>query len=87
VTPAPTPRREDQPSSARRHDERDDTLAIDDDGHDPRFTLGLLLEVIEVIQRRGYDLDVTGRLCTELQLHLFHFLHGDTDAECQGGTA
>ena len=52
---------------------------VDDD---PRFTYGLLLEVVQVIERHGYPSVCGARDLVELQLVLFRFLYAPlTDAE------
>jgi hypothetical protein len=52
---------------------------------DPRFTKGLVLDVVKVLQDHGYTEPVTGAEVLELQLHLWYFLHGDKSSRCQGG--
>lgn len=42
---------------------------------DGRFTLGLLLDVAEVLEKHGYGA-LDGRGHVELQMHLFHLLCG-----------
>jgi hypothetical protein len=56
-----------------------------DDNNDPRFTRGLVLEVVKVLQAYGYDEPVTAGQVVELQLHLWYFLHGDPGSRCFGG--
>lgn len=52
---------------------------------DPRFNVHLLADVDRVLQDHGYDASNGGQLI-ELQLHLFHFLHGEDPAtRCLGG--
>jgi hypothetical protein len=51
---------------------------------DPRFTRGLVLDVVKTLQSHGYEPVTTGQL-VELQLHLWYFLHGDTSSRCMGG--
>ncbi|MFH8410706.1 hypothetical protein ACH4FX_38935 [Streptomyces sp. NPDC018019] len=43
-------------------------------GDDPRFTLGLVIDVAQVLQDHGYP-PVTGRDFVELQQALFGFLY------------
>jgi hypothetical protein len=53
---------------------------------DPRFTLGLALDVARVLGQHGYDgISTDGHAVMELQAHLFHFLHGRAGRECMGG--
>jgi hypothetical protein len=47
-----------------------------------RFTMGLVIEVAEVLEAHGYG-RCDGRQFVELQQHLFHFLHG-TSGGCNG---
>jgi hypothetical protein len=54
------------------------------EGSDPRFTRGLVLDVVKVLQDHDYE-PVTGGQVVELQLHLWYFLHGDKGSRCQGG--
>jgi len=49
-----------------------------------RFAVGLLIDVAKVLEAHGYG-PCDGRQLVELQLHLFHLLHGD-GGECTGGT-
>ena len=46
---------------------------------DPRFTFGLLIDVVRLIEAHGYP-SITGRDAIELQLALFRFLYGGSDA-------
>jgi hypothetical protein len=43
---------------------------------DPRFSLGLTLEVVAVLQRHGYPVEVTGDQLVALQAALFGYLYG-----------
>jgi hypothetical protein len=51
---------------------------------DPRFTKGLVLDVVKVLQEHGYEPVSAGQV-VELQLHVWFFLHGDASSRCQGG--
>ena len=57
-------------------------------GGDPRFTIGLTIDVAKVLAEHGYD-DVTRdhRAFVELEMHVFHFLHGRERGytQCHGG--
>ncbi|MEC3974592.1 hypothetical protein [Amycolatopsis sp. H20-H5] len=48
--------------------------------NDPRFTFGLLLDVADVLARRGYPM-VTGLDLVELRQTLFRFLYLADDTE------
>lgn len=50
---------------------------------DPRFTVGLALDVARVLERHGYEA-LNGGQVVELQSHLFLLLHGDPDGSCTG---
>lgn len=58
--------------------------AGDQPAGDPRFTLGLTLDVARVLEQHGYE-PCNGGQFVELQQHLFHFLHGDPASRCTGG--
>jgi len=51
------------------------------------ITMGLVIDIAELIEFYGYG-TLDGRELTELQQHLFHFLHGRArgDTHCTGGT-
>jgi hypothetical protein len=53
---------------------------------DPRFTVGLLVDVGRVIEAHGYD-RLNGGQLVELQQHVFHLLHGNPGGDCHGGVA
>jgi hypothetical protein len=55
-----------------------------DPAGDPRFTFGLVVDVSRVIEGHGYP-EFNGGQLIELQLHLFHLLHGDPANRCAGG--
>lgn len=44
--------------------------------HDPRFTMGLVLDIAEVLEDHGYP-KPSGRGYVDLQQHLFQVLYGD----------
>lgn len=48
---------------------------------DPRFTLGLALDVAKVLHEHGYPQITGGRDFVELQQALFGFLYGGPDEE------
>ncbi|WP_051110214.1 hypothetical protein [Saccharomonospora halophila] len=49
-------------------------------GNDPRFTLGLLLDVKQVLVQHGYPMDqATGPDHLALKQALFRFLYASTD--------
>jgi hypothetical protein len=50
---------------------------------DPRFTLGLILDVLKVLEAHGYE-RFDGPRFVELQQHLFCLLHGGPDDGCSG---
>jgi hypothetical protein len=52
---------------------------------DRMFTMGMVVEVAEVIEAQGYNV-LSDRELVELQQHLFHFLHGRGrgDDHCTG---
>ncbi|MEV1006150.1 hypothetical protein [Streptomyces sp. NPDC049881] len=43
---------------------------------DPRFTLGVALDIAEVLARHGYPQVESGRDLVDLQQAIFHFLYG-----------
>lgn len=47
---------------------------------DPRFTVGLLLDVGAALQAHGYPSVKNGRDLVELQQALFGFIYGDPDS-------
>lgn len=47
---------------------------------DPRFTLGLALDISEVLARHGYPKITNGRDLTQLQQALFQFLYAPESA-------
>lgn len=49
-----------------------------------RFTMGLVIDVVKVLEEHGYGPFEGGRPYVELQQHLLHFLHGRHDV-CSGG--
>ncbi|RKN36870.1 hypothetical protein [Streptomyces hoynatensis] len=51
-------------------------VAPSDGDDDPRFTLGLLYDVRQVIEAHGYPPVTSGRDLVELQLSLSRFLYG-----------
>jgi hypothetical protein len=53
--------------------ERAYPLPADDD---PRFTIGLTIDVAKVLEQRGYPPVRTGRDLVELQQALYGFLYG-----------
>jgi hypothetical protein len=55
---------------------------------DPRFTVGLLVDVARVLEVHGYERPNGGQM-VELQAHLLHLLHGADrgDDRCYGGPA
>lgn len=71
----------------------DTTLRPFDDGeidqlrptndHDPRFTFGLIYDVAKVLEEHGYEGMRKGEAFVELNMHLFHFLHGGADRCCE----
>jgi hypothetical protein len=48
-----------------------------------RFTFGLILDVIKVLEAHGYE-RFDGPRFVELELHLFCLLHGGPDDGCIG---
>lgn len=58
------------------------TAASTHEGTD-RFTMGLVIEVAEVLEAHGYG-RCDGRQLVELQQHMFHFVHGKPDDGCTG---
>ncbi|PRX45344.1 hypothetical protein B0I33_1095 [Prauserella shujinwangii] len=66
--------------------ERAFPLPLPESGQDPRFTFGLLADVIEVLRRHGYP---TGRMraldYVELQQALFRFLYEAPAPGPEGG--
>jgi len=55
--------------------------------NDPRFTIGLALDVARVIADHGYPPLTSGRDLLELEMHLFYLLHGRERGYigCHGG--
>jgi len=51
---------------------------------DPRFTVGLAIDVARVLEQHGYE-PLNGGQIVELQQHLFHLLHGNPGGDCHGG--
>lgn len=50
--------------------------------NDPRFTIGLLLDVRDVLARHGYPMDrATSWDVVELRQALFRFLYASSEAE------
>lgn len=54
-------------------------------GHDERFTLALVLDVVEVVVRHGYTAP-TGATLVDLTSGLFRALHRDSSVMLQGVT-
>lgn len=52
---------------------------------DPRFTLGVYLDVARALEAHGYG-PFSGHQLLDLGQHLFHFLHGET-GQCLGRAA
>jgi hypothetical protein len=50
-----------------------------------RFTIGLMVDVARMLEQHGYPPLTAARDLLELQVHLFHFLHGDPAGTCWGG--
>jgi hypothetical protein len=50
-------------------------------GDDPRFTFGLLIDVLDVLQTHGYPRPAAGGDLIELQQALFGFLYDTTRRE------
>ena len=53
---------------------------------DPRFNMGLLIDVIKVLTERGYPKVEHGQDLVELQQALFNFLYAAPTCEDCGGT-
>lgn len=51
--------------------------------NDPRFTLGLTLDVAEALERRGYPRLATGEDLVRLQSSLFRFLYDTGSSDVQ----
>jgi hypothetical protein len=51
-----------------------------------RFTMGLALDVAQVLTEHGFD-ELNAGQVVELQQHLYHFLYGEPDSGCMGGVA
>jgi hypothetical protein len=52
---------------------------------DPRFTLGLVLDVARVLEQHGYPPIAKGRELVDLQVALFRFLYGAGGPGLDGG--
>jgi hypothetical protein len=59
---------------------------VGDPPPDPRFTVGLAVDVGRVLVEHGYE-PLNGGQMVELQAHLLHFLHGRPEGACVGGVA
>ncbi|MGW7597877.1 hypothetical protein [Streptomyces antimycoticus] len=54
-------------------------VAPESGDHDSRFTNGLILDVVEVIESHGYPKFTSGRDLLELRISLFRFLYENKD--------
>jgi hypothetical protein len=63
-------------SSSHEDDGPTDVYPLPDTGEDPRFTLGLIIDVANVLVSHGYPRPTTGTDYFRLHEAMFGFLHG-----------